>query len=112
MELMVRWVQFGIFCPIFRIHGFRAPNMSSLHTCPVCQGYSCDQSHETAAWAYGADAEKAISKMIRVREALRPYINKQMAVTAQTGAPVMRPLWFEFPGDKATMDTTVETTQF
>ena len=32
-ELMVRWVQFGAFCPLFRIHGFRAPNMSAAHTC-------------------------------------------------------------------------------
>lgn len=111
-ELMVRWVQFGAFCPLFRIHGFRAPNMSSVHTCPVCKSYSCDQSHETAAWAYGAEAEQAIAKMIRAREALRPYINAQMKAAADTGAPVMRPLWFEFPTDPRTMESTVETTQF
>lgn len=111
-ELMVRWVQFGAFCPLFRIHGFRSPNMSAVHTCPVCKSYSCDQSHETAAWAYGPQAEKAIEKMIRAREALRPYINGQMKVAAETGAPVMRPLWFEFPTDPRAMEQDVETTQF
>src|SRR5712692_8514144 len=24
-ELMVRWFQFGAFCPLFRLHGHRAP---------------------------------------------------------------------------------------
>ena len=25
-ELIVRWFQFGVFCPIFRLHGSRGPN--------------------------------------------------------------------------------------
>jgi len=110
-ELMVRWVQFGAFCPLFRIHGYRSP-FPDEPTCAVCTGYSCDQSHETAAWAYGDTAYHAIEKMIHAREALRPYINKQMAEISESGAPFMRPLWFEFPDDPVTMTTEVERTQF
>jgi alpha-D-xyloside xylohydrolase len=109
-ELMVRWVQFGAFCPLFRIHGYRAPTMSP--TCSVCEGYSCDQGHETAAWAYGETAEKAITKMIHARESLRSYINEQMAEVAKTGVPFMRPVWFEFPGDATAMTSDVEDAQF
>eukprot|EP01062_Namystynia_karyoxenos_P006725 TRINITY_DN12358_c0_g1_i1.p1 TRINITY_DN12358_c0_g1~~TRINITY_DN12358_c0_g1_i1.p1 ORF type:complete len:709 (+),score=168.55 TRINITY_DN12358_c0_g1_i1:75-2129(+) len=109
-ELMVRWVQFGAFCPLFRIHGYRAPTMAP--TCKVCTGFSCDQSHETAAWAYGAEAEVAIAKMISTRNALRPYIDQVMGDAAQTGAPPMRPLWFEFPSDPELTKQSVEDTQF
>lgn len=110
-ELMVRWVQFGAFCPLFRIHGYRSP-FPEEPTCAVCTGYSCDQSHETAAWAYGDTAYSAIEKMIHAREALRPYINAQMADISKSGAPFMRPLWFEFPEDPTTMTAEVERTQF
>jgi len=109
-ELMVRWVQFGAFCPLFRIHGYRAPTMSP--TCSVCVSYSCDQSHETAAWAYGETAYNAIEKMIHAREALRPYISKQMEEVAKLGIPFMRPVWFEFPGDATAMTSEVEDAQF
>jgi len=81
-------------------------------TCPVCVSYSCDQSHETAAWAYGETAYKAIEKMIHAREALRPYINEQMGEVAKIGVPFMRPVWFEFPGDATAMTSEVEDAQF
>jgi len=109
-ELMVRWVQFGAFCPLFRIHGYRAPKQPP--TCKTCQSYSCDAGHETAAWAYGEEAYSAIEKMIHVREELRPYINGQMAQIARSGSPFMRPIWFEFPDDAKAMTAEVEDTQF
>ncbi len=38
-ELLIRWFQFGAFCPIFRIHGFRS---------------------ETEMWKYGPEVEKVL----------------------------------------------------
>jgi alpha-D-xyloside xylohydrolase len=25
-ELLIRWFQYGTFCPVMRLHGFRSPN--------------------------------------------------------------------------------------
>ena len=30
-ELIVRWFQYGVFCPIFRLHGFREPRTPASH---------------------------------------------------------------------------------
>ena len=34
-ELIVRWFQFGVFCPIFRLHGFRLPYPEDPSHCPA-----------------------------------------------------------------------------
>ncbi|HEX5994271.1 MAG TPA: family 31 glucosidase, partial [Jiangellales bacterium] len=37
-----------------------------------------------------------------LRERLRPYVMRLAEATHRTGAPVMRPLFFDFPDDEAT----------
>ena len=75
-ELAVRWHQFGSVCPIYRSHGARACN---------------------EPWCWGTQAQRAIAKSIALRQALRPYLAELAANTSVTGAPMMRPLWWEFP---------------
>lgn len=38
---------------------------------------------------------------MRIREQLRPYIMEQYQKAAETGAPIMRPLFYDFDGDAA-----------
>jgi len=52
-ELLTRWFEYGIFCPLFRIHG--------------------DQS-ETEIWNYGADVEDTFRKFDVFHYRLLPYI--------------------------------------
>eukprot|EP00929_Paragymnodinium_shiwhaense_P060089 TRINITY_DN30042_c0_g3_i2.p1 TRINITY_DN30042_c0_g3~~TRINITY_DN30042_c0_g3_i2.p1 ORF type:complete len:599 (+),score=77.64 TRINITY_DN30042_c0_g3_i2:74-1870(+) len=42
-ELMVRWVQFGAFCPIFRIHGYRPAGKTPV-SIPRCDQRTCMHS--------------------------------------------------------------------
>jgi len=85
-ELIVRWFQFGVFCPLFRLHGVR------------CDNTGVDGA-ANEVWSFGERAYGIITKLLFLRERMRPYIMKHMGEASETGMPVMRPLFFEFPED-------------
>ena len=41
-----------------------------------------------------------MKKYIELREELRPYTRRLMQEASETGAPVMRPLFYQFPEDE------------
>jgi alpha-D-xyloside xylohydrolase len=86
-ELVVRWFQFGAFCPIFRLHGHRLPNTDDFNGAP------------NEVWSFGEDAYQIIKQYLFMRERLRPYIMEQMHHAHATGIPPMRPLFVDFPTD-------------
>ncbi len=86
-ELIVRWFQYGVFCPLFRLHGLRLP----------APGWNSGGPNE--AWSFGEEAYAIIRRLLFLRERLKPYILAQMAEAAACGAPPMRPLFFDFPDD-------------
>jgi alpha-D-xyloside xylohydrolase len=90
-ELLVRWFQFGTFCPLFRAHGFREPmiRIPTLHGGP------------NEVWSYGEKVYEILKEFLFIRERLRPYIMEQMHAASKVGAPPMRPLFFDFPKDSA-----------
>ena len=94
-ELMIRWFQYGVFCPLFRLHGFRDPRSTFG---PEMTG------GPNEAWSYGEDALARIEDSLRLRERLRPYLMEQMRVAHEQGIPPMRPLFVDYPGDRATWD--------
>jgi alpha-D-xyloside xylohydrolase len=77
-ELFVRWFQWGVFQPVMRAHGEREHN---------------------EVWAYGKQAEPILSKYLRLRYQLIPYIYSLGYHTYQTGAPYTRALFMDFPND-------------
>lgn len=89
-ELMVRWFQFGVFCPLFRLHGDREPRTPTSYA---------QTGGPNEVWSYGDEAYGIISGLLRLRERLRPYIHEQMRLAAESGLPPMRPLFVDFPGD-------------
>jgi alpha-D-xyloside xylohydrolase len=94
-ELIVRWFQYGAFCPIFRLHGFRAPLMP----------FGLDQTGgPNEAWSFGDEAYECIAAVIFLRERLRPYLMTQMRAAHETGLPPMRPLFVDFPDDPRAWD--------
>ena len=54
---------------------------------------------ETEVWSYGKQAEAVISKYLRLRYTLLPYIYSLGKQTYDTGAPFMRALFMDFPND-------------
>jgi len=100
-ELIVRWYQFGAFCPIFRTHGCRsAPSEPNTDQCHPDQG-SCGFNE---VWSYGNETQKILAKYIHVRAALKPYILELARNVSAHGVPTMRPLWWEFPEDVLSLE--------
>jgi alpha-D-xyloside xylohydrolase len=93
-ELIVRWFQFGVFCPIFRLHGFREPRTPASH---LLTSESTGAANEV--WSFGDKAYGIIKDILFLRERLRPYVNLQMQMAHEKGIPPMRPLFFDFPAD-------------
>lgn len=82
-ELYSRWMAVGSISPFFRAHAER-------------------NARRQEPWAFGPEVERASRGLIRARYELLPYLYGLFREAAQTGAPVLRPLVFEFQGDKAT----------
>jgi alpha-D-xyloside xylohydrolase len=77
-ELITRWYEYATFTPTMRAHGLRK---------------------QTEVWSYGKQAEGVISKYLRLRYTLLPYIYSLGRQTYDTGAPFMRALFMDFPND-------------
>lgn len=85
-ELYVRWLQYGLFCPIFRSHGTEVPR----------EIYNFGKK--------GEPVYDAIEKTIRLRYRLIPYIySTAWQVTSNNGS-YLRPLVCDFPNDSRVWD--------
>ncbi|KAJ5701800.1 Alpha-xylosidase [Penicillium malachiteum] len=76
--LYKRWVQFGLLSSHSRLHGsssFRVP------------------------WIYGEDCSAVLRDCVKRKILLTPYILQEALRGQQDGAPIMRPLFLEFPDD-------------
>jgi alpha-D-xyloside xylohydrolase len=88
-ELIVRWFQYGVFCPIFRLHGYRLPADEPLPA----------SGAGNELWSFGDDVYEILRELLFLRERLRPYIQEQMQTAARKGIPPMRPLIIDFSSD-------------
>ncbi|HDZ40697.1 MAG TPA: hypothetical protein ENH59_03330 [Bacteroidetes bacterium] len=91
-ELMIRWFQYGTFCPIMRMHGVRYPEKKE-------DGEKVGSGLGNEVWSYGDQALSIMTHYLKIREKLRPYIKIQMDKASKDGTPVMRPLFYDFPDD-------------
>ena len=77
-ELFVRWLQFGCFCPIMRIHG---------------------TNFAKEPWRFPEPYASVIEQYIRLRYELLPYIYSTAGQTWLTNSTMMRPLVVDFASD-------------
>lgn len=96
-ELVVRWFQFGLFCPVMRLHGSRKRVPGDPVRNP---GIIEPTGGPNEIWRFGERAYNIIEKLIHLRERLRPYIQEQMDIVSETGLPLMRPMFYAYPEDK------------
>lgn len=81
-ELYVRWMQYGLFCPVFRSHGADAPR---------------------EIYQFGKKGEPvydAIEKTIRLRYRLLPYIYSTAWQVTSANESYLRALVYDFASDK------------
>ena len=102
-ELVIRWFEFGTFCPVLRMHGDREP-----HTVPVSDhgGGKVETGAGNEIWSYGQKAFEIMKGYVKQRNMMKPYISDMMNEAHKKGYPVMRPLFFDFPSDKNAWNIT------
>ncbi|BFZ65439.1 hypothetical protein YB2330_006609 [Saitoella coloradoensis] len=85
-ELFVRWLQWGTFLPVMRVHGDRIclPKDQHAYTCP------------NEPWSYGLDNFPIINAYIKLRYQLKPYVSQLFRRLSETGRPMLRPLFLDF----------------
>lgn len=95
-ELLVRWFQYGTFCPVMRLHGDREP-----HKVPLSMegGGRCASGADNEVWSYGDAVYEICKKYMTIRENMRPYTETLMRAAHEKGSPVIRPLFYDFPED-------------
>ncbi|WP_114855313.1 TIM-barrel domain-containing protein [Brachybacterium sp. YJGR34] len=86
-ELLLRWVQHGIFQPRFSIHSVNSDNTV------------------TEPWMY-PEITPLIREAIQLRYRLIPYLYSLMVRASREGAPIMEPLLSAFQHDALGYDTT------
>ncbi len=96
-ELIVRWFQFGVFCPVTRLHGVRVKPKGHKDRHPEVKEKS---GGDNEIWSFGERDYNILKDLIELRERLRPYVMECMEECKNTGAPVMRPLFFQYPYDE------------
>lgn len=83
-ELFVRWVQFGVFSPIMRLHS------------------TCNDFSGKEPWNYNDIANAIIKKYLRLRQRLIPYLYTMNLKTHKDGLPLILPIYyFEAENEKA-----------
>ncbi|KAH6990124.1 glycosyl hydrolases family 31-domain-containing protein [Ilyonectria destructans] len=100
-ELLVRWFQWGAFCPVMRLHGNRLPQMPQHGT---TGGAGCLSGAPNEVWSYGEEVYGICRKYMAIREELREYTRGLMKEAHEKGSPVIRTLFYEFPDDSAAWD--------
>ena len=104
-ELLVRWFEFGAFCPVMRLHGYRKPFQPPIGT---RGGGTCGSGAANEIWSYGERVYEICKSYIALRERMKPYLAGLMREAHEKGAPLMRPLFYEFPQDEACWETAYE----
>jgi alpha-glucosidase (family GH31 glycosyl hydrolase) len=82
-ELYLRWVQFGIFSPIFRLH---STNNEFIDRRP---------------WGFGKDALEIARSAMQLRHSLLPLIYTANWQNAEQGEPLILPMYYSYPYEEA-----------
>ncbi len=88
-ELYTRWLQAGVFTPIFKTHSTK------------------DMTMEKRFWVF-PDHFEAMRSAIRLRYDLAPYIYTMARKAYDTGISLCRPLYYEWPEDDRSYDEKYE----
>lgn len=82
-ELTLRWIQYGVFSPINRLHSSKSEFTSK------------------EPWHFDAVVAASMKNFLRLRHELVPYLYTANLRTAQEGRALIEPLYYEYPLDDA-----------
>ena len=82
-ELYVRWLQFGVFSPILRLHSTKNPY------------------HERRPWGYDAETFRISQAAMKLRHALMPYLYSEARRCFVEGRTLVLPMYFMHAEEEA-----------
>ncbi|MEJ2748520.1 MAG: glycoside hydrolase family 31 protein, partial [Anaerolineae bacterium] len=78
-ELYARWVQFGLFSPILRLHSTKSA------------------FQERRPWGYDGEVYRVTKKAMRLRHAFIPYLYTMAWLHHKAGLSLVRPMYHDYP---------------
>ncbi|MDD4839556.1 MAG: glycoside hydrolase family 31 protein [Clostridia bacterium] len=80
-ELYLRWLQWGVFSPINRLHSSNGAFMGK------------------EPWLYRKDVEEYAESFLRLRHKMLPYLYTSNVLTAMNGEPLLSPMYYNLTAD-------------
>ncbi len=81
-ELYIRWLQFGVFSPIMRLHS------------------TSNEFLGKEPWKFSKETEREAIASLRFRHRLIPYLYTMNHRTHKEGRPLIEPMYYEYPEAK------------
>lgn len=108
-ELMLRWLQLGIFHPFYRVHsmGNNVDGAAEADADSVQEAMKIDRMDQEP-WSFGDDFTDLNRQAIELRYQLLPYLYTTFARYVSNGTPVLRSLQFYDQHDKNTYGRELE----
>lgn len=78
-ELYVRWIQYGVFSPINRLHS------------------TGGKYNGKEPWRFGQEAESIVKNQLQLRHHLVPYLYSMNVLTHKEGLPLIQPMYYQHP---------------
>ena len=78
-ELLVRWVQFGVFSPVMRLHSSNNPFMNK------------------EPWMLPPEKAEIMKNFLRLRHRLVPWLYSQNVRCSREDSIMLRPLYYDYP---------------
>ncbi len=85
-ELTLRWLQFGVYSPINRLHSSSSP------------------FNGKEPWRFPPLIQEAMKEALRERHRLLPYLYTANVALSEQGEPLMQPLYYAYPEDNQAYD--------
>lgn len=82
-EMAVRWLQFGVFSPIMRLHS------------------TSNEFYGKEPWNFNALAEKVMTSFLQLRHRLIPYLYTMNYRTHLDGLPIVQPMYYHHDTEEA-----------
>lgn len=81
-QLSLRWLQFGVFSPINRLHSYDNPFVGK------------------EPWSFPIQIERAMSNFLRLRGKLIPYLDTANYHTSFSGQALIEPMYYQYPDER------------
>ncbi len=78
-ELAARWLQFGVFSPIMRLHS------------------SCSEFNGKEPWRYNLTVQTVMKRFLRLRHRMVPYLYTMNLRASRESIPLLQPLYYYEP---------------